>query len=532
MVQAKKDENGIPVLMGVSNADGVTPIMVYVDPVTHRLLVDLAGGSGTVTSVAALTLGTTGTDLSSSVANGTTTPVITLNVPTASATNRGALSSTDWSTFNSKAAALSGTINQIAYFDSATTIASLTVATYPSLTELSYVKGVTSAIQTQLGLKAPLASPTFTGTVTVPTPTNDTDAATKAYVDATAQGLSIKDSCALATTAALPTNTYANGASGVGATLTAVATGTLTVDGTVVALNDRVLVKDEAAPANNGIYKCTLAGAVGVAYILTRAVNCDQAAEIPGAFTFVEGGTTNTGAGFVVASAGPFTMGTTAITWTQFSGAGQITAGAGMTKTGNTLDVVGTADRLVINANSIDIAATYVGQTSITTLGTIATGVWNGTIITSAYGGTGNGFTKFSGPTTSEKTFTLPNVSATVHTSGAANNFGAFTAYFTETDNGNSSTADTIDWALSNKQKSTLTGNCTFTFGAPAGPCSLILKLVQDATGSRTVTWPAAVHWSGGTAPTLTTTANKVDIISFYYDGTTYFGNSTLNFTA
>jgi hypothetical protein len=59
-------------------------------------------GSGTVTSVAALTLGTTGTDLSSTVANGTTTPVITLNVPTASATNRGALSSTDWSTFNSK----------------------------------------------------------------------------------------------------------------------------------------------------------------------------------------------------------------------------------------------------------------------------------------------------------------------------------------------------------------------------------------------------------------------------------------------
>ena len=114
----------------------------------------------------------------------------------------------------------------------------------------------------------------------------------------------------------------------------------------------------------------------------------------------------------------------------------------------------------------------------------------------------------------------------------ASVNFGAKTAYFTETDNGNSGTADTIDWTLSNKQKSTLTGNCTFTFTAPPGPCSLILKLVQDATGSRTVTWPAAVHWSGGTAPTLTTTASRVDIISFYYDGTTYFGTSTLNFVA
>lgn len=114
----------------------------------------------------------------------------------------------------------------------------------------------------------------------------------------------------------------------------------------------------------------------------------------------------------------------------------------------------------------------------------------------------------------------------------ASVNFGAFTAYFTETDNGNSGASDTIDWTLSNKQKSTLTANCTFTFTAPPGPCSLVLKLVQDATGSRTVTWPAAVHWSGGTAPTLTTTASRVDIICFYYDGSTYFGTSSLNYVA
>lgn len=124
-----------------------------------------------------------------------------------------------------------------------------------------------------------------------------------------------------------------------------------------------------------------------------------------------------------------------------------------------------------------------------------------------------------------------PNGTGKIVTSASVN-FGAFTAYFTETDNGNSGTADTIDWTISNKQKSTLTGNCTFTFTAPPGPCNLILKLVQDATGSRTVVWPAAVKWSGGTAPTLTTTLNKVDIISFYWDGTSYFGQSALNFTA
>jgi len=78
-------------------------------------------GSGTVTSVAALTLGTTGTDLSSTVANGTTTPVITLNVPTASATNRGALSLTDWSTFNSKAPAVTYTTNYVPYGQGTTT---------------------------------------------------------------------------------------------------------------------------------------------------------------------------------------------------------------------------------------------------------------------------------------------------------------------------------------------------------------------------------------------------------------------------
>lgn len=164
-----------------------------------------------------------------------------------------------------------------------------------------------------------LTSPILTGTVTVPTPTADTDAANKTYVDGVAQGLSIKESVQVATAAALPTNTYNNGSSGVGATLTGVATGVLTVDGVVVALNDRVLVKNEAASANNGIYLCTVAGASGVAYILTRSVNMNQASEIAGGFTFVENGTVNDAAGFVVADAGPYTIGTTAIVWTKFS---------------------------------------------------------------------------------------------------------------------------------------------------------------------------------------------------------------------
>jgi len=188
------------------------------------------------------------------------------------------------------------------------------------------------------------ASVALTGTPTAPTGTPGdastqiaTDAFVAAAVNAAVQGLSVKPSVQEATAAALPSNVYSNGSSGVGATLTGVSTGVLTVDGIAVALNDRVLVKNEVAGANNGIYVCTLAGAVGVAYVLTRAADMNTAAQVPGAFAFTEQGTANAGAGFTVASEGPFTIGTTAITWTQFSGAGEITAGTGLSKSGNTL---------------------------------------------------------------------------------------------------------------------------------------------------------------------------------------------------
>lgn len=105
------------------------------------------------------------------------------------------------------------------------------------------------------------------------------------------------------------------------------------------------------------------------------------------------------------------------------------------------------------------------------------------------------------------------------------------TAYFdAEVDNGNSGAADTIDWGVGNKQKSTLTNNCTFTFTAPGGPCSLILELHQDATGSRTVTWPGTVVWPDSTAPTLSAGANAIDVIALFWNGTSYFGVANLNF--
>lgn len=164
-------------------------------------------------------------------------------------------------------------------------------------------------------------------------PTAAQDAATKNYVDLVAQGLSAKGSVKLATAAALPTNTYLSGV------ITITATGTLTIDGTVVALNDRVLVKDEASQLKNGIYLVTTAGSVGVAAVLTRSTDMDAGSEFPGAFVFVESGTVNIASGWVCTNTTAPTLGTTAVTFTQFSGAGQIIAGNGLSKSGNTLSI-------------------------------------------------------------------------------------------------------------------------------------------------------------------------------------------------
>lgn len=180
---------------------------------------------------------------------------------------------------------------------------------------------------------------TFTGAISVPAPSTANSAVTKVYADSIASGLSVKGSSIVATTTTLPTNTYSNGTLGVGATLTATATGALSVDGHTVALNDVVLVKNEAATANNGLYLCTTAGAGGVAYVLTRTTGMDQATEIPGAYSFVTTGSVNADTGWIVTGAGPYVIGTTAITWTQFSSTSTINAGTGLTQVGNTISL-------------------------------------------------------------------------------------------------------------------------------------------------------------------------------------------------
>lgn len=153
------------------------------------------------------------------------------------------------------------------------------------------------------------------------TPAAAGDGATKGYVDGVATGLDIKASCRVATAAVLPACTPAG--SGVGKTLTMDAVGVLTIDGVATVLNDRILVKNQVVGEDNGIYKVTTEGEVGVAAVLTRATDFDEDAEVTaGAYSFIEEGTTLADQGWVLTTDNPITVDTTTLVFGQFSSAG------------------------------------------------------------------------------------------------------------------------------------------------------------------------------------------------------------------
>ena len=227
------------------------------------------------------------------------------------------------------------TINAKGLTTSITTAA--VVAPAGTLSGNTLASGVTASSLTSLGT---VASLTVTAGTISTTPTASTDIANKLYVDTVAQGLDAKASCIAATTANITLS------------------GTQTVDGIVLVATDRVLVKDQTLAQNNGIYLCA-AGA------WTRTTDADTWDELTSAFTFIETGTVNADTGYVCTANAGGTLGTTALPWSQFSGAGSYTASTGLTLTGTAFSL--TSPVAVANGGT---GLTSLGSGVATFLGT------------------------------------------------------------------------------------------------------------------------------------------------------------------
>jgi hypothetical protein len=675
---------------------------------------------GTVTYVSALTLGTSGTDLSSTVTDPTTTPVITLNVPTASATNRGALSPTDWTTFNNKG---SGTVTSVTgtapivssggntpaisipqatasvdgYLSSTDwstfnskgngTVTAVSVVptngfagtssggSTPAITLTTTITGILKGNGTAISAAtsgtdyAPATSGTSIlygngsggfsnvtigsgvsfaggtlsatgsgGTVTSITagtgltggtitssgtiaidntvvatlsdtqtltnksisgasntltnipnnalsnssvtigstsvslggttttlsgltsvtltqdPVSDLQAATKQYVDSIASGLNYHQPVNYASTAALPSYTYNNGTSGVGATITANANGALSFGGGSPTTTQRLLVKDEAGANQpyNGIYTVTQTGSLLLPFILTRATDYDSSGsgtnEIDaGDYVLVLSGT-NASTAWVQQTPLPITVGTTALVFLQFNAPITYTAGTGLnlspattfniSNTGVTAASYGSASSvpaiavnaqgqitsatdtaIAINGNQITsgtVGSSYISgsYTGITGVGTLTAGTWNATTIGVGYGGTGQ--TSYTdgqlliGNSTGN---TLTKATLTAGSGiGITNGNGSITIAYT----GNTGTVTSV--------AQTFTGGLISVSGSPITTSGTLALTVAGTSGgipyfSSSSTWASSaalaanalvIGGGAGVAPATTTTGTGV----------------------
>jgi hypothetical protein len=321
-------------------------------------------------------------------------------------------------------------------------------------------------------------------------PTSAQDAATKNYVDAATIGLDVKASVRAATTANITLS------------------GTQTVDGVALNIGDRVLVKAQTSGSANGIY-------VVASGAWTRSADTAISADVSsGMFTFATEGTINAGTGWILTTADPITLGTTALTYTQFSGAGTYTAGAGLTLTGT---------QFLISPNAITYslmqqvaASSLVGNPTGSlanaqgiTLGTNLS--FSGSVLNAA----GGSYTASAGVVLTSSNFTLDVTYAPTWTGFHTFNGGAkINSYYgTITADADGATI-TFDASVSNRHLVTLGGNRTLAVANDNNGQTFLIILTQDGTGSRTVTWWSGITWPGGVAPTLSTTAGATDIFT------------------
>jgi hypothetical protein len=355
-------------------------------------------------------------------------------------------------------------------------------------------------------------------------PVSSTDACNKEYTDAI--GLPKKSVRALATT---------------NITLS----GTQTVDGVSLIADDECGVIGQTDKEDNGIY-------VVKADAWVRRTDADGTpdGEVSSGMCFsVREGTTYAGWGVILITPNPITVGTTELEFTDWEpSAASLLKGAFNANTIMKADSDDTPVPLTVAASTI-VGRTAAGSIAALTATQVRTiiNVEDGADVTDA-GNVGTALGSINANALADITSAGANIEDAVTKRHSQNtdtqlDSGSVevdaddcfkmteTAYFdAEFDNGDSGAADTISWKVGNKQKSTLTANCTYTFTAPSGPCSVILKIIQGGSGSYTVTWPGTVKWSGGVAPTLSTGVGDIDIVSFYYDGTSYFGMANYDF--
>jgi hypothetical protein len=327
-----------------SNPSGFTSNVGTVTSVSGTGTVSGLSLSGTVTSAGSLTLGGTLAVLPSNFASQTANTVLAAPNGSAGVPTFRAIVAADIPTLNQNTTGTASNVTGIVAVANGGTGASVAST---ARTNLSAAASGANTDITSIALT--------TGTIST-SPVNGTDIVNKAYADSIASGINFHQSVRLATAAALPANTYNNGTSGVGATLTANANGALTVDGVAAVAGNRILVKNEATQANNGVYVVTQVGDTGGPgpgpgggdpYILTRATDFDSAGTgvdqiDAGDFFLVTAGSTLANTSWVQQTPLPITVGTTAIVFSQFAAPVLYSAGTGLSLTGTTFSITNT----------------------------------------------------------------------------------------------------------------------------------------------------------------------------------------------
>jgi hypothetical protein len=414
--------------------------------------------------------------------------------------------------------------------------------TYPS-SRAVYLDAAGSAVTTldigTLGTStANISTANITAGTVATAPVNNTDIVNKQYADAIASGIHFHEAVNLATTAALPANTYNNGTSGVGATLTGNANGALSVDSTLTIASERVLVKNEAAGANNGVYTVTQVGSAGTPYILTRATDFDSVGtgvnEIDeGDFFLVTSGTANLNTAWVQQTPPPITIGTTALVFQQFAAPITYTAGTGLSESPTytfnianigTAGTYGSASSVPVITTNAQGQVTGVTPTAIAISGaavsgnisgsadSVANALTAGTYLTS--GGTYNG----SAARTFAVDATDANTASKVVARDASGNFSAGT--ITATLSGAATSATTA---------TNLAGGAAnqIPFQTGAGATSFA---VAPTASNQVLNWNgSAFTWSAGTISGIALGSNLADLtFGTYLTGTSYNGSTAV----